>query len=128
VSDATTYSISGIHHVQVAIPTGGEDEGRRFWGELLGLREVAKPAALAARGGCWFLGRDVEVHLGADASFSPARKAHPGILVTNLTALADRLTAAGTDVTWDDAFRGYRRFYVNDPFGNRLEFLEPTIA
>lgn len=88
--------------------------------------EVDKPPALAARGGCWFRGGDVEVHLGVEPGFRPARKAHPGILVTGLRRLAARLEGAGIAVTWDDHFPGHDRCYAHDPFGNRLEFLEPA--
>jgi extradiol dioxygenase family protein len=81
---------------------------------------------LAARGGCWFAGGGLEVHLGVEEPFAAARKAHPGILVTELLALADRLETAGVAVTWDPEFPGHDRFYAADPFGNRLEFLEPS--
>jgi catechol 2,3-dioxygenase-like lactoylglutathione lyase family enzyme len=112
--------------VQLAIPVAGEDAGRRFYGELLGMAELEKPPLLAARGGCWFRAGEVELHLGVEAEFAPARKAHPGILVSGVLALAERLRAAGVDVTPDDALPGYTRFYVLDPFGNRLELLEPS--
>ena len=111
--------------MQLAIPAGGEDAGRRFYGELLGMAELEKPAVLAARGGCWFRAGDVELHLGVEAAFAPARKAHPGILVHGVRELAERLRAAGVDVVSDDELPGYSRFYALDPFGNRLEFLEP---
>ncbi|HEX9035152.1 MAG TPA: glyoxalase [Streptosporangiaceae bacterium] len=120
-----TFALSGLHHVQLAIPVGGEDVSRRFWGEILGLTELPKPPALAARGGCWFGGGGIEVHLGVEKDFVPARKAHPGILVSALTDLAARLEATGTAVIWDDEMPGYDRFYSADPFGNRLEFLQP---
>jgi catechol 2,3-dioxygenase-like lactoylglutathione lyase family enzyme len=116
---------TGLHHVQLAIPPGAEDDGRRFYAEVLGMEEIEKPPVLAARGGCWFRGGGLEVHLGVEAAFTPARKAHPGILVTGLDALAGRLTAADVAVEWDPHFPGHRRFYAHDPFGNRLEFLEP---
>jgi hypothetical protein len=80
---------------------------------------------LAARGGCWFRGDGIEIHLGVEADFRPARKAHPAVLVDGLDALADRLGRHGVDVRWDDEFPGHRRFYADDPFGNRIEFLEP---
>ena len=92
------------------------------------MSELDKPPALGARGGCWFAGGGLEIHLGVEAGFSPARKAHPGIMVVGLTGLAERLEAAGTAVTWDDEMPGYDRFYAADPFGNRLEFLEPRLA
>jgi catechol 2,3-dioxygenase-like lactoylglutathione lyase family enzyme len=118
-------SFAGLHHVQLAIPRGGEPECRTFWGEILGMTELEKPAALAARGGCWFRGGGLEVHLGVEEPFAPARRAHPGILVSEIDGLAQRLQERGVPVTWDDDFPGMRRFYAHDPFGNRLEMLEP---
>jgi hypothetical protein len=91
---------------------------------VLGLAEVAKPPALARRGGCWFRGHGIELHLGVEADFRPARKAHPGLLVTDLDSWASRLSTAGYPVRWDEDFPGMRRFYSEDPHGNRLEFLE----
>jgi GNAT superfamily N-acetyltransferase len=114
-----------IHHVQLACPAGSEDTLRDFYGGVLGFREVAKPPVLAARGGCWFRGHGIELHLGVEHDFRPARKAHPGLLVSDLDAWADRLRAAGAPVLFDDDFPGMRRFYSEDPHGNRLEFLEP---
>jgi catechol 2,3-dioxygenase-like lactoylglutathione lyase family enzyme len=109
-------TILGLDHVQVAAPPGCEVAARRFYGELLGLRELPKPPALAARGGVWF----ERLHVGVEEPFAPARKAHPALLVDDLDALAARLDA----VTWDDAIPGVRRFYAYDPFGNRLEFVD----
>ena len=119
------FKIAGLHHIQLAIPAGQEETCRRFWGKALGLAELPKPAGLAGRGGCWFGGGGLEVHLGVDADFAPARKAHPGILVTGLDELAAALEAAGATVTWDTELDGHDRFYSSDPFGNRLEFLQP---
>jgi catechol 2,3-dioxygenase-like lactoylglutathione lyase family enzyme len=119
------FKIAGLHHVQLAIPVGGEDAARQFWGQTLGLTELAKPAGLAGRGGCWFGGGALELHLGVEANFAPARKAHPGILVDGLADLAARLEAAGASVSWDTELSGHDRFYSTDPFGNRLEFLAP---
>jgi catechol 2,3-dioxygenase-like lactoylglutathione lyase family enzyme len=119
------FSFGPLHHVQLAIPAGGEPACREFWGGVLGMTELDKPPVLAARGGCWFRGGSLEVHLGVEESFAPARKAHPGILVDGLRALADRLVEAGVEVVWDDEFPGHERFYASDPFGNRLEFMEP---
>lgn len=113
----------GLHHVQLAIPAGGEDACRAFWRDVLGLEELQKPPALAARGGCWFRGGPLEVHLGVEDPFVPAAKAHPGILVADIEAVADCLATIGVKVTWDDEFPGMKRFYTPDPFGNRLEFL-----
>ena len=120
-----TFSLGPLHHVQLAIPPGGEDRCREFWRDVLGMEELEKPAVLAARGGCWFRGGALEVHLGVEQDFSPARKAHPGILVKDLGALSRALDAAGVEVAWDQEFPGHDRFYAHDPFGNRLEFLEP---
>lgn len=122
------YDFTRLHHVQLAIPPGGEDRSRAFWGAVLGMTELDKPPALAARGGCWFRGGGVEVHLGVEADFAPARKAHPGLLVVGLRELAARLEENGADVIWDGEFPGHDRFYAHDPFGNRLEFLEPRPA
>ncbi|MET0820294.1 MAG: glyoxalase [Aeromicrobium sp.] len=121
----TTFALARLHHVQLAIPAGGEPRCRAFWGDLLGMDELEKPPVLAARGGCWFRGGGLEVHLGVERDFTPAAKAHPGILVSDLPSLAEALTTAGIGVTWDAEFPGHERFYAADPFGNRLEFLEP---
>jgi catechol 2,3-dioxygenase-like lactoylglutathione lyase family enzyme len=120
-----TFTLARLHHVQLAIPQGGEADARPFFGDALGMTEVDKPPVLAARGGCWFRGDGIEIHLGVDDGFRPARKAHPALLVDGLDALAERLVAHGVEVRWDDDFPGHRRFYADDPFGNRLEFLEP---
>ena len=121
----TNFAFDGLHHVQLAIPVGGEPACRTFWGDCLGMTELDKPPVLQQRGGCWFRGGGLEVHLGVEANFAPALKAHPGILVTNLDDLSIRLAVSGLSVTPDDNFPGFRRTYANDPFGNRLEFLEP---
>ena len=111
--------ISGLDHVQVAAPPGCEAEARAFYGALLGLSEVPKPAELAARGGVWF----GFVHVGVSPDFVPAAKAHPALRVTELEVLADRLVEAGVEVRWDEAIPGVARFYADDPWGNRLEFV-----
>lgn len=112
-----------VHHVQVSCPPGGEGAARSFYGDALGIPEVPKPPVLAARGGCWFRGEDVEVHVGVEHDFRPARKAHPAFLVDEIDALAARLAEMGYEVTWDDDFPGYRRFYTADGGGNRVEVL-----
>lgn len=113
----------GIGHVQLAMPAGEEARARAFYGDLLGLPELPKPAALAARGGCWFaVGDGQQLHLGVETPFQPARKAHPSLVVADVSALRRRLSAAGVAVS-DDALRpGTARCYCADPFGNRLEF------
>jgi biotin carboxylase len=126
--DTAKYELAGLHHVQLAIPPGGEDLARRYYGEILGMTELEKPPVLAARGGCWFRSGGLVVHLGAEKEFRAAAKAHPGILVQGLDALAKRLEASGSDVEWDDNFPGHRRFYSHDLHGNRLELLEPKSA
>jgi catechol 2,3-dioxygenase-like lactoylglutathione lyase family enzyme len=115
-----------IHHVQIACPVGSEHACRAYYGDLLGLAEIPKPPALAPRGGCWFAGFGIELHLGVEESFTPARKAHPGLLWPDLDALVGRLVAVGYPVTFGDELPGYRRFHTVDPHGNRLEFLSPT--
>jgi catechol 2,3-dioxygenase-like lactoylglutathione lyase family enzyme len=119
-----SVSFLRLHHVQLAIPRDGEEKCRAFWRDILGMLEVEKPEPLAARGGCWFRGGGLELHLGVEEPFVPSRKAHPGILVEGLSALAAHLEQSGAPVIWDGDFPGHRRFYSQDPFGNRLEFLE----
>src|SRR3954468_24417148 len=116
--------IAGIDHVQLAMPAGQEDIAREFYSRLLNIPEVPKPAELAKRGGVWFESDVVKVHLGVDANFHSARKAHPGLLVRNLSALVLRLREAGVEVSEAEPTPGYDHVYASDPFGNRLEFLE----
>lgn len=115
--------VIGIHHVQLAMPSGGEAEAERFYAGLLGIPRVAKPSHLEARGGCWFETDEVRIHLGVEEDFAPARKAHPALMVDDVSSLQRRLEEAGVVVTLDEPLPGYDRFYVTDPFGNRLEFL-----
>jgi hypothetical protein len=119
--------LTAVDHVQLAAPPGSEDELRTYYVEALGMTELPKPPVLAARGGCWFRAGAVQLHLGIEADFRPAKKAHPGLRVTDIESYAARLEAHGAKVTWDDNLPGYRRFYSWDPVGNRLEFLEPTV-
>ena len=120
-------NVTGIDHVQLAAPAGREDEARAFFGEVLGLAERPKPEALVARGGVWFMCGEQQLHVGVEPDFAPARKAHPAFAVRGLDALQSRLETAGYETTSDDAtIPGVRRFYAHDPFGNRLEFLEPA--
>jgi catechol 2,3-dioxygenase-like lactoylglutathione lyase family enzyme len=117
--------IVGLDHVQLAMPAGSEDDARRVYSALLGRAEIAKPPELAKRGGAWFENERVKIHLGVDSDFRPPRKAHPGILVEGLLDLVARLRESGYHVTDDEPLPGYARVYVNDPFGNRLELMEP---
>ncbi|WAZ22261.1 glyoxalase [Streptomyces cinnabarinus] len=118
--------ISGLDHVQLAAPPGSEDRLRAYYVEVLGMTELPKPPVLAARGGCWFRAGAVQLHLGIENDFRPARKAHPGLRVTGIEAYAARLESRGAAVAWDANLPGHRRFYSTDPVGNRLEFLEPS--
>jgi len=116
--------LTGIDHVQLAMPAGGEEQARTFYGDLLGLPEFAKPAALAARGGCWFEDGPLKVHLGVDPDFRPARKAHPAFLVDDLAGLVARLAAGGHPIVEDMPIEGETRVFTQDPFGNRIELIE----
>jgi catechol 2,3-dioxygenase-like lactoylglutathione lyase family enzyme len=116
--------ILGFDHVQLAMPAGGEDAAREFYGGVLGLDEVVKPPDLAARGGVWFRAGHLNLHLGVEADFRPARKAHPALLVEGLARYAARARAAGCRIVDDDPLEGYRRIFLDDPFGNRLELME----
>ena len=115
-------TVIGIDHVQVAAPQGCEAEARAFYGELLGLEELPKPEPLASRGGCWFRAGALELHVGVEDPFAPARKAHPGFVVDDLAALRAALAARGIEARDDRDLPGVERFYAEDPFGNRLEF------
>jgi catechol 2,3-dioxygenase-like lactoylglutathione lyase family enzyme len=122
-----TYALTGIHHIQMAMPPDEEEAGRKFYGDLLGLPEVPKPSELAPRGGLWFRSGTLEVHLGVEREdFTPARKAHPAFIVNGLEELRERLEAAGYRIDEDVQLEGFRRFHVRDPFGNRLELVEPA--
>ena len=113
-----------LDHVQIAIPEGGENQARAYFGDLLGLAEIPKPAALGGRGGCWFALGDRQLHLGVDADFRPAKKAHVALAVDDLAALKAAIAAAGLEVREDVPIDGRARFFSYDPFGNRIEFLE----
>ena len=120
--------LTGLDHVQLAMPAGEEDRAVAFYEGLLGLSRVPKPPNLAARGGCWFERGAVRVHLGVDPDFRPARKAHPALLVDGLAELAARLAAAGVEARHEEPLPGFDRVYVDDPFGNRIELLEPRAS
>jgi len=117
-----------LHHIQLTMPRGEEPAARAFYRDVLGMSEVDKPPVLAARGGAWFRAGEVELHLGVEEDFRPARKGHPGILVDDLDDVVARLRDVGQDITWDGDFPDYRRVYAADPFGNRLEFLQQASA
>jgi catechol 2,3-dioxygenase-like lactoylglutathione lyase family enzyme len=118
-------SILGIDHVQLAAPPGCEDEARRFFAGVLGLGEIEKPPALAARGGAWFEAGKQQIHIGVEERFIPASKAHPALLVepSRLDEMAEHLVQDGAPVAWDDKLAPLRRFYTADPWGNRIELV-----
>lgn len=116
--------IIGVDHFQLAMPHGGEDHARRFWVELMGLDEVAKPAHLAVNGGCWFEGEGVAVHCGVEDAFLPAKRAHPALLVADLDLLVARIRDAGVEFKPGKPLDGYVRGDIEDPFGNRIELMQ----
>jgi len=118
-------AITDIDHIQIAAPKGSEAEARRFFGKILGLPEIEKPEALRTRGGCWFQIGTRQLHIGIEDPFRPSTKAHPAFSVTDINAHYTALQQNGVSCSWDDTVPGTRRFYCNDPWGNRLEFTEP---
>ena len=118
-------NICDLDHVQVAMPAGEEQRARDFYCGILGLSEIPKPANLAARGGLWFAIGSRQLHLGVDADFHPAKKAHPAFRVQDLPRLLERCRAANVCVVENEPLTGYTRAYVADPFGNRIELLQP---
>jgi predicted thioesterase/catechol 2,3-dioxygenase-like lactoylglutathione lyase family enzyme len=123
-ADARDLRLTGTDHANLLMPPGSEPAARAFYGDVLGLPEVPKPEPLASRGGCWFQGMGIDLHLSADEHFVPAGKAHVGLLVADLAAAAAVLLAAGAPVIRDDSVVGVHRLYTNDPFGNRLELIQ----
>jgi catechol 2,3-dioxygenase-like lactoylglutathione lyase family enzyme len=117
-----------IDHVLLAMPAGRENDARAFYQEILGIPEAAKPPELAARGGCWFEAGEVKVHLGVEKDFVPARKAHPAFIVDDLAGLVGHLKQAGYRLSEDTPIEGYDRTFVDDPFGNRIELLQPKAS
>ncbi|MEB2334908.1 MAG: hypothetical protein OZ914_11440 [Anaerolineaceae bacterium] len=118
-------TILSIDHVQLAMPEGGEENARAFYVRVLGFVEVPKPAELAKRGGAWFESGNVQMHVGVEKDFRPARKAHPALLVDDLDSLLEKIQVAGCE--WDSSqppLEGFKRAHVFDPFGNRIELME----
>jgi catechol 2,3-dioxygenase-like lactoylglutathione lyase family enzyme len=118
-----TSSFVAIDHVQLAMPQGGEDTAREFYRDLLGMMEIPKPAELAKRGGCWFKSGEVQVHLGVENDFRPAKKAHPAFLCRDYTTCVARLSHAGVELVEVDDIPGVRRSHIHDPFGSRIELI-----
>jgi catechol 2,3-dioxygenase-like lactoylglutathione lyase family enzyme len=118
-----SFEIVGLDHVQLAMPAGREADAEAFYSGLLGFVRLPKPAPLAARGGCWFGGGSVSLHLGVEEDFRPARKAHPALVVRNLPALERALEDAGIEVRRNAERPWGTGAYVDDPFGNRIELI-----
>ena len=116
--------VARIDHIQIAAPEGCESAAREFYGSVLGMAEIEKPPVLRARGGCWFECGSQQLHIGVERNFQPARKAHPAFAVSSFDELREALTERGVHVVDDDNLPGSRRFYAEDPWGNRLEFVE----
>jgi len=119
-----TPRVTRIDHIQIAAPEGCESAARDFYGALLGMTELEKPPLLRARGGCWFACGTQQVHIGVERNFAPAKKAHPAFAVADLDELRRALAARGIAVIDDETIPGTPRFYAEDPWGNRLEFVE----
>ena len=117
--------IREIDHVQLAMPPGRESEARAFYQGILGIPEVPKPPNLAKRGGCWFIRGSLRIHLGVENDFRAANKAHPAFVVDDLSSLKAAIEAAGYACATDEPLDGYNRIYTHDPFGNRIELMEP---
>ncbi len=117
-------AITALHHVQLAMPPGREDDARAFYVGVLGFTEIPKPTNLVTRGGLWLKSGDADVHLGVEQDFRPAKKAHPALLVDDLAAIRAACEASGSMLTIDEPLEGYDRAYVADPFGNRIELLQ----
>jgi catechol 2,3-dioxygenase-like lactoylglutathione lyase family enzyme len=118
-------SVLGIDHILLAMPPGEEGKARAFYTGVLLLKEKVKPEALARRGGAWFTNGTIEVHLGVEKDFRPARKAHPAFVVRDLAGFIERARQHGCEIAGDEPLPGYTRIFVYDPFGNRLELIEP---
>jgi len=118
-----THEVLGLDHMQIAIPVDGEPTAIEFYGGLLGLPQLPKPEPQASRGGCWFRAGPIQIHLGAEADFRAAKKAHPALIVSGLDHLVSALKAAGHDVRSGDTINGITQTFTDDPFGNRIELI-----
>jgi len=125
VPTQSKMKILSIDHVQIAMPSGEEERARGFYVNILGFTEIPKPAELAKRGGAWFESENVQLHLGVEQDFRPARKAHPAFIVDDLNMLITKAQSAGFETdTAQPPLDGYNRVHVFDPFGNRIELME----
>ena len=118
--------VTRLDHLQIAAPPGCEEAAREFYGGILGLQEIEKPEPSRSRGGCWFRVGSRQLHIGVEKDFRPATKAHPAFSVRDIDGVFGALSNARVQCQWDEALEGIRRFYAVDPWGNRLEFTEPT--
>jgi catechol 2,3-dioxygenase-like lactoylglutathione lyase family enzyme len=123
-SRMSDFPFTEIDHVQLAMPVGEEAAARRFYCEIVGMAEIAKPPELAKRGGAWFVSGQVQIHLGVEDGFRPARKAHPALRSSNYELLLGKLRGAGVSVREDDNISGVQRCHIQDPFGNRIELIK----
>ena len=122
-SFASSVPFTSLDHVQLAMPAGQEDRAREFYAGLLGMKEISKPKELAKRGGCWFESGSVQVHLGVEEDFRPARKAHPALRCADYSEMIASLRGAGVTVEEPNDIPGLRRCHIHDPFGNRIELV-----
>lgn len=118
-----THEVLGLDHMQIAIPVGGEPEAIAFYSGVLGLTQLPKPEPLASRGGCWFQAGPMQIHLGADADFLAAKKAHPALIVSDIDSMLEALEAAGHEVRAGATIDGVTQTFTDDPFGNRIELV-----
>jgi len=125
MGERTAWNFGSIHHVQLAMPAGGEEKAESFYRDVLGFEVVGKPEAMAARGGRWFEAGTVKIHLGVEEDFRPARKAHPAVTVGNFDALLERLASVGIEFRPAEEGPGSRRGHIDDCFGNRIELIDP---
>jgi predicted enzyme related to lactoylglutathione lyase len=118
--------IRAIDHVQIAIPAASESRARAFYSGILGFTEIEKPVQMAERKSIWFAAGAVNLHLGIEPDFTPAKRAHPAFVVEGLDGILAACDHAGIMTKPDTSFNGFRRVHVFDPFGNRLELMERT--
>jgi catechol 2,3-dioxygenase-like lactoylglutathione lyase family enzyme len=122
-ANSAAWPFTAIDHVQLAMPPGQEQAARTFYAGVLGMREIPKPAELAGRGGCWFESGGVQIHLGVEQDFHPAKKAHPALRCANYDALLTKLRAAGIRIDEPNDIPSVRRCHIHDCFGNRVELI-----
>ncbi|WP_152654960.1 VOC family protein [Oceanobacillus sp. CFH 90083] len=119
-----TFQLKKLDHIQLSAPKGSEETSIKFYRDILGFVEEEKPKTLKANGGVWFKKGEMAIHIGIEEPFTPMKKAHPAFEVSGIGALQAHLESAGISTKWDSKLPNARRFYIKDPFGNRLEFLE----